>query len=183
MAYRLTQANLKDLSPQARSKVQAALKKEGLEEKTAFKKKEDPRIQEAVEQTYRPDSERPIYVEFTLPYPVVSLNKWIEMHYRDKRKEIDRIIEHFCTQVKWNYRPYRTAKMTVERHARYRLDKTNAEGSVKGLEDALQPRSARHPYGIGVIMDDSEDALKRAVVQVKAPIKNEHTVVRIWCTE
>lgn len=38
--------------------------------------------------------------------------------------------------------------------------------AIKPLLDVLQPRSNRHPYGLGIILDDSREVIRDLVVDV-----------------
>ncbi|MBP8176828.1 MAG: hypothetical protein KAX77_03595 [Xanthomonadales bacterium] len=56
-------------------------------------------------------------------------------------------------------------RILIERHSAGRPDPDAIKGCAKPLLDVLQPRSKRHPYGLGVIADDSDAVIEHLDVR------------------
>lgn len=63
------------------------------------------------------------------------------------------------------YAPMRRCRIRVDRCSAGRPDPDAIKGCAKPLLDVLQPRSKRHPYGLGVIADDSDAVIEHLDVR------------------
>ena len=94
---------------------------------------------------------------FTLPYALPSLNKLLRMHWSERKKEAKRMSESVAAvtaHLPKGAKPPEHARVTVVRYASRAMDEDNLYGSVKHLLDVLQPKSERHPFGLGLIAGD-----------------------------
>lgn len=102
-------------------------------------------------------------------------------HYWKYRKLVISIAEEIwvATRGMMPPEPYQDAAVRVERHSSREPDIDNLYASVKPVLDALQPLSKRHPYGLGIIVDDSPRHISLDVIHVKAKKGGGKTVVEI----
>ncbi len=76
--------------------------------------------------------------------------------------------------------PMEYATVQVWRHGIQEPDYDNLFASLKGLMDVLQPVSKRHPYGCGVILNDSPKHVYTRIHHVQAQKRvDQHTRVVI----
>lgn len=105
-------------------------------------------------------------------------NEWQRMHWAARRKIIKSLAEQIEAQIpKASGIPFRRAKVEVIRQTSKEPDRDGLYGSAKGVLDALQVRSKRHPYGTYVIEDDSSDCIDLHVRWEKVPPKHGKTLV------
>lgn len=118
-----------------------------------------------------------IYVEFPMRLP--TTNVYARMHWA-KRSRLGRQV---ATEIwaalggKLPARPLKRCTIRVERVSTKEPDPDGLVGSLKCLLDALQPPSKRHPYGLGIIADDTRECIGRPDV-THVPGKASKT--RIW---
>ena len=125
----------------------------------------------------------PDMIRFDLPFVLPSLNTLIRLHWSQRGKLIRSLsgtVAALTVDLPRGAAPIDRARVTVIRHAIQEIDPDNLAASAKHLLDVLQPRSERHPHGLGLIAGDdpahlvldvqTEPALKRA---------NQRTVVLI----
>lgn len=109
-------------------------------------------------------------IRFSIAETLPSLNKLLRMHWR-KRQRIQR-------QVAWlvlaalretgalpRNAPLQRVDIRIKRYSGQALDPDGATSSAKLLLDALQPPSRRHPYGLGLIVDDSASCISSIHVE------------------
>lgn len=100
-------------------------------------------------------------IAFRLDTLLPTPNRLMRMHYRER----GRLLQDLAWQVRASIlgplpaKPLARAKITVTRHALQAPDVDALAGCTKLLLDLLQPPSKRHPCGLGVIANDTADAL------------------------
>lgn len=117
-----------------------------------------------------------------LPVLTPAPNAVMRMHWSERRRYINGLA--------WQMRaaflgplpvaPIARSRVKVWRHAIQALDVDALAASAKFLLDILQPPSARHPYGLGVIANDRADCCDLVVRWV--PVKHrpdQRTVIEI----
>jgi hypothetical protein len=122
-------------------------------------------------------------IEFTLPFALESLNVRDRKHWAERsRYKKNMSLEVMAALGGPRYfpiPPFKKVRVTVVRCSAGRLDKDNAVASVKSLLDVLCANSDRHPTGLGIIEDDSDDLLDLVVKQSSARVGHGSTIVRI----
>lgn len=120
---------------------------------------------------------------FVLPFCVESLNLRDRKSYwqrtRDKNAMSMEITAALNGPRHFPRPPWRNVRVTVNRCSAGRLDKDNAVASVKSVLDCLCIKSSRHPQGLGIIEDDSDELCDLIVTQSSAAPGKGSTVVRI----
>lgn len=120
---------------------------------------------------------------FTLPYTLKNLNVFLRLHWSDRSRYIRQVSADVAALIQHlpaGAPPIEHARVTVTRHALREPDADNLTGSCKSLLDVLQPRSDRHPHGLGLIQGDDPDHLELVVVCDPAAKRSEvRTVVLI----
>jgi hypothetical protein len=121
-------------------------------------------------------------VRFTLARPTILLNELMRMHYRVKAAHAVKLsseIARLTTDIEID-QPFKRAILTVDRYSVKEPDQDGLLGGCKILIDCLLVRSARHPHGLGFIVDDSPAHLTLRVSHVKSPtLKGQATTVTI----
>jgi hypothetical protein len=106
-----------------------------------------------------------IAIPETLPTPNVLLR----LHW-SKRGRIQRrvatMIGGALLQAGWRPgAPLAAVEVRIRRYSAKQPDPDALPGTAKLILDALQPASKRHPYGLGVIADDSAKCVKALHVE------------------
>lgn len=105
-------------------------------------------------------------IDATIPMRTPTLNVWQRMHFRQRKK--------LGQEMAWAIigagvvkpaAPLPRCRILVERTSPQEPDVDGLYGGLKPLLDALQPRSDRHPYGLGLIADDSRKCIVQLDVQ------------------
>lgn len=122
-------------------------------------------------------------MEFVIPFALESLNVRDRKHWgkrsRDKNNMRLEVIAAIGGTRYLPTSPFKKVRVTVIRCSAGRLDKDNAAASVKSLLDVLCVNSSRHPTGLGIIEDDSDNLLDLVVKQSHAKVGCGSTIVRI----
>lgn len=122
-------------------------------------------------------------INFLLPFALESLNVRDRKHWskrsRDKRAMSMEVMAAIGGPRHFPRPPWERVRVTVVRCSAGRLDKDNLGASVKALLDCLCLRSSRHPGGLSIIVDDSDDRLDLVMKQSDAAPGKGSTVVRI----
>lgn len=116
-------------------------------------------------------------IEFTLPQPFVLLNVYLRQHWR-ARKTYQRKTSGLIAQATIHCRgmvPWDRATLTVTRYSTKLPDQDGM--APKALIDCLVVKSARHPEGLGFIVDDSPAHLTLHVHAVKCKLIEQRTEV------
>lgn len=107
-----------------------------------------------------------------------SHNEFLRMHYRARRRLMDRIAGQISQQIPLaSGIPFRAAKVEIVRRSSVKPDADALHGACKPILDAMQVRSKRHPYGACVIEDDSTDHIELVPRWEKAPPKHGSVVI------
>jgi hypothetical protein len=127
----------------------------------------------------KPRKHDPRTLVFELPLTPTG-NKWQRMHWAARKK----IVEALAAEIRAQIPPasgitFDSAKVHIIRQSSVKPDKDGLFGSVKGILDALQPASKRHPYGTFVIRDDSSDCIDLKVEWEKVPPNKGKVLVMI----
>lgn len=133
-------------------------------------------------------------IAFTLPKPTLLLNQLRKLdrtsapgvgykHYRDELSaEVAALVPDDPRR-----RPFTYAEITIVRYSVRLPDQDGCVASVKPILDILQPRSARHPSGLGIIVEDSPEHIRLTVRSEKVATRAEQrtlvTIERLARTE
>lgn len=118
-----------------------------------------------------------IYAEIPIRTP--TLNVWQRMHWA-KRGRLGRQV---ATEIwaalggKLPERPLKKCRIRIERVSTQEPDADGLHASSKVLLDALQPPSKRHPYGLGIIVDDNSECVTSLEVK---HVAGKASKTRIW---
>lgn len=116
---------------------------------------------------------------FELPLTPTG-NQWLRIHWAKRKKMIEAIAAEIRAQIPAaSGITFDSAKVHIIRQSSSRPDEDGLYGSVKGILDALQPASKRHPYGTYVIADDSSDCIDLKVDWEKAPPNKGKVLVMV----
>lgn len=126
----------------------------------------------------------PRVIDITIPMRLPTLNEMLRMHWAT-RKRLHRglsgeVLIALRALNQAPAQPIARCSIRIERHSPRSPDPDNLVASVKPLLDVLQPGSARHKYGLGVILGDDAGTIRElAVMHVKAPPGTERTRIVI----
>ena len=120
-----------------------------------------------------------VFVE--LPWLVPMSNEWSRMHFAARKRAMVQIAQAVFVGMPKDRSvfPLDKARVRITRHSSVQPD-PDALNFVKPALDALQVASKRHPYGIGVIVDDSADHLFYEVRWVRAQRSAGRTLIEVW---
>ena len=99
-------------------------------------------------------------IELEIPMRTPTTNKLVRTHWA-KRGRIGRQVAKelwiamVLARIPRPEKPIRRFRIEIMRESTKEPDRDGLFGSAKFILDALQPPSRRHPYGIGLIADDS----------------------------
>lgn len=98
--------------------------------------------------------------ELQLPKPWVGRNVWDRLHWGAKAGYMKFLNNQFTMQTQQLEIPWPLVDVEIDatRHSPGVLDRDNIVGGLKPYLDAM---TARHPKGIGLIVDDTEEFLIR----------------------
>ena len=120
---------------------------------------------------------RPDKLTFTLPKPTITLNKLLHMHPMVRSKYAKTLSSEVAAAIGWNWlgghRPWDRVTVTITRRSIQLADTDGATGGTKPLIDTLVKRSERHPWALGVFIDDSPDRMTLIVQQVRVTRRAE----------
>lgn len=120
-------------------------------------------------------------IEITIDMRTPLLNEWQRMHWARRRRigqDIALWILARLPRAQHPERPIKRCRIEVERESTQEPDRDGLIGGLKPLLDALQPRSKRHPHGMGIIADDSPKCVTDLQARHVAG-KGRRTVIRI----
>lgn len=96
-------------------------------------------------------------VSFTIPFLTTLPNKWQRMHWRAKSRQLRELAQIIALLVPQAVqKPQTNVRVSIVRYSSVEPD-PDAKQFVKPILDVMQPPSKRHPYGIGLIVDDSSE--------------------------
>jgi hypothetical protein len=125
--------------------------------------------------TLRPAKIYPAGIIFTLSRPTRLLNVSIRQHWTARKKyqaALSAEIASLVPDVTEPY-PFERAVVTVTRHSIGTPDRDGFIGGLKPLIDCLLVRSARHPHGLGFIVDDDPEHLTLVANAVRCRTRGE----------
>ena len=98
---------------------------------------------------------RTIVLRLAKPTPL--LNRTIGLHWAKRRQRNRAMAWEVKIALKGQQpaSPFQRTRVTVERRSIGVPDADGLIGGLKGLLDSLLPMSKTHPYGLGLIQDDS----------------------------
>ena len=132
-------------------------------------------------------------VQFTLPDPFPLLNVLLRMHWR-KRKEVQQLIAEQMSRATVGQRPirpFRHARVLIERHSPGTPDLDGLYGGAKLLIDCLSTPiyasarrkggkgQMRNPFGLSIVVDDGPDYIRLHVNPVRCATVDRKTVVLV----
>lgn len=126
-----------------------------------------------------PELHPPRQYSFNLKAPLLLPNRKKSLHWAVQSQLIHALSQEVAQAIKQDVsEPMKRAHIRVWRHGIREPDPDNLEASLKWLLDVLQPRSQRHPYGLGIIAgDDSEHcAYEIFHVQTKTRVEQKTKV-------
>jgi len=111
--------------------------------------------------------------ELMLPKPWIGRNVWERMHWGAKAGYMKFLEAQFraqtkALQIQW---PLVNVQIDGIRRNTRKLDRDNA---IAGLKPYIDAMTQRHPKGIGLILDDTEDIVTRIEVEQVIIKNNEH---------
>lgn len=115
-------------------------------------------------------------ISFTLNRPTPLLNVWVRMHWRARGKYQRSLSAEIASKVPNlpGRQPFERAHMTVSRFSvGVEPDEDGLVGGTKPLRDCLLIRSARHPDGLGILVDDSPAHLTVSVKAIRCRTRKE----------
>ena len=120
-------------------------------------------------------------ITITLSRPLLLPNVKKNMHWSKKSAAIHELSDEVSRAITNAPKsPLAFASVSILRYSLKRPDDDNLQESRKFLLDLLQPRSARHPYGLGIIAGDDPTHLQSNIQHVQAKNRAEQrTIVRI----
>lgn len=127
--------------------------------------------------------ELPDVIGFTLERPTRLLNELLRMHHIERtsyRESLSAQIAAATGHLPMNIEPMQRARVTITRYSVKLPDWDGLYGSAKPLVDCLLVRSAKHPSGLGFLVDDSPAHLDLIVRSERVPQRSkQRTVVLI----
>ncbi len=119
-------------------------------------------------------------VHFVLAKPIRTLNELIRMHWRDRGRYAKKLSAEIATLHTGIGEPFQRARVEITRYSIQEPDADGLTGGAKPLIDCLLVRSARHPHGLGYLVDDSPAHMELVVRHEKAEKrKDQRTVVKL----
>lgn len=101
----------------------------------------------------------------------MSLNVRDRLHWGAKKRYRDKLAQEVMVAIGgpryFPRPPLERARVEVTRYSHKRLDRDNLFASGKALCDVLCAKSATHPAGLGIIVDDDEGHCDLVCVQDK----------------
>jgi Holliday junction resolvase RusA-like endonuclease len=120
-------------------------------------------------------------ISFTLPRILPLLNVQLRQHWAKRQRNQKKLaweVKAAIGTLPWA--PFARARVTVERCSVGVPDTDNLVASCKALMDVLCVYSKRHPFGLGIIADDSPGVCELIVRAVKvARRKEQRTTVTV----
>lgn len=119
-------------------------------------------------------------VTIELDEPTILLNRWQRLHFRDKKRHMERIAWMVKASVRNVGEPMQQCAITVHRYSAETPDWDGLYGGLKPLLDCLVVPTSRNPMGLGLIRDDNPECVISLTAQpCYAPRKQGRTVVNV----
>jgi hypothetical protein len=120
-------------------------------------------------------------IVFRLSRPLLLPNRKKNLHWTDISRIIHDLSDEAARAI--SNAPAETiafASVGVLRYGLKEPDDDNLRASLKMLLDILQPRSKRHPYGLGIIADDDPEHLTSEIHHIQVhSFAEQQTIVRV----
>jgi len=128
-----------------------------------------------------PEPARAGEYSFTLKKPLILPNRKKGLHWAAQSRLIHDLSQEVAQAIgRGPTEPIPRALVRVFRHGIQRPDDDNLTAALKWLLDVLQPRSKRHPYGLGIISGDDPEHLVSEIFHLKPRSRaDQKTVVTI----
>lgn len=103
-------------------------------------------------------------IRLSIPERLPTVNILIRMHWA-KRKALTERVQQWAhielLKAGWNFRrqPIKQCAVRINRYSSQEPDPDGLRSTAKLLLDVLQPMSKKHPYGLGVIAEDSSKCI------------------------
>lgn len=126
---------------------------------------------------------KPQPIIFEIPEATPTLNVWQRMHFRAKRRLMERY-RMLILETLGRHRPRQPIERCVVRIERYSPklpDWDNLYGGLKPVGDVLVVQSERNPLGLGLILDDSPKVIIELIAKpMPCKQREQKTVVSIF---
>lgn len=144
-----------------------------------LRKTQEPAANEKIRRGPKPKPLPPNTLSYELELTPMR-NALDRMHFRAKRRLMDRLADAFRAQTPLaSGCPYPYARIEIVRHSSSKPDVDALSGFTKPILDAMQVPSKRHPYGAGVIENDSMDSISLATRWERAPARQGKVMVYV----
>lgn len=97
-----------------------------------------------------------------LPFRSVLANEWQRMHWTKRRHYSNQLALEIAAAIPWKDRPkipWAAWSILIERESTKQPDPSAIMSGAKPILDVLQPRSKRHPAGLGIVANDDAGSL------------------------
>lgn len=117
-----------------------------------------------------------------IPWLTPRAGEWQRMHFRARKRVMVAIAKVVWVSIKAGVRPNLPLNKSHVVITRYGSVEPDPDGLnfVKPILDALQVASKRHPYGIGVIVDDSSAHCSYVSKWVKASRSSGRVTIEVF---
>lgn len=144
-----------------------------------LRKTQEPAQNEKVRRGPKPKPVAKPTLVFELPL-TPTRNAYDRMHFRAQRRLKDQLADAFRAQLPLATGcPLAWAKVEIVRHSSKEPDVDAKDGNVKPILDAMQVPSKRHPYGAGIVQDDTSQCMELHVRWERAPAKQGKVMVYV----
>lgn len=111
-------------------------------------------------------TQRTIHLEIDQALPLQ--NQWQRWHWRKRGRYLRLLALAIAYTCKLPSKPLECVEITVTRVSNWRGTAPDRDAvCVKPLLDVMQPASTRHPYGLGIIADDSREVIKSLTAEIE----------------
>lgn len=109
-------------------------------------------------------------LQFTIPETLPTVNTLLRLHWRKRGRIQQRVASLAAAELRKLGAIPRTEPLTrvavrIKRYSSQSPDPDAITSTAKLLLDCLQPASKRHPYGLGLIEDDSHAVIVSLTVE------------------
>ena len=115
-------------------------------------------------------------VKFTLNFLTPLLNTTSRQHFHKRTAARRSLAWDIRVAIGRGFRPpepFVRARVTIRRYSIGTPDPDGFAGGLKALLDCLQPASARHPTGLGFILDDAPSCMVPEFAAIRCATRAE----------
>lgn len=116
-------------------------------------------------------------LSFSLPKIMPSANKMLHLHHIKRWEYAKSLSSEVAAAIGWDWlaghEPWERARVSITRRTLQLLDPDAQGTAAKVLIDTLLKRSTTHPWGLGVLVDDSPDRMALVLRQVRVAHRAE----------